>query len=180
MKSIFNHKNPRHIEILREELSRAKRSLNESYSADAIWDTMTQTDRKEALYVAKIPDPTPYLNASWDSIPADDQDLIDLADYAMASDSQAGRSLIRGIQNALRDNPDAQKFVDKFLKKIGRNNVNKITVDQASKLNTGIWQYISSNKSGPTWTASNLDPRDSISGQPTRNRDWRGGNWTGD
>jgi hypothetical protein len=178
---LFDINNSAHLKILREELFRAKRILQEGYSADSIWDTMTQTDRKEALYVAKVQDPTKYQDGVWDNIPADIQDLIDLSDYAIADDDQAGRSLLRGIQNAVRQNPTAQVFVDKFLKKIGRTELNKITVDQASKLNTGIWQYIASkNAPNNTTTTFDLNPRDVPSGAPSKNRDWRGGYYTGD
>ena len=53
---IFDHKNPTHIRILKEELARAKRIMNEStYNVDTIWDKMTEVERNEAfLQIFKI------------------------------------------------------------------------------------------------------------------------------
>ena len=80
MKPIFDIKNPRHMAILREELNRAKQILIEGYSADEIWQSMPDTDRNTVLYVAKATNPEELIKMSWDAIPADVQDLIDLSD----------------------------------------------------------------------------------------------------
>ena len=83
---IFDHTNPTHIRILKEELVRAKRIMNEStYNADTVWDKMTEVERNEALYVAKVPNPDELIKVVWDKIPADTQDIIDLSDYEIAN-----------------------------------------------------------------------------------------------
>jgi hypothetical protein len=160
--SIFDINNPRHKQILKEELARAKRLMEQSYSADAIWDTMTQKDRKEALYIAKEPNPDALLDVSWDEVPADVQDLIDLSDYELARKNQAGGSLLRGIKSAIKQHPDAERFVTKFLNMVGRENLDDITVNQAYKLNPALWQHISSKNPQATRTqsTSNIDPYD--------------------
>jgi hypothetical protein len=160
--NIFDINNPRHITILKEELARAKRLMEQSYSADGIWDTMTQRDRKEALYIAKEPNPDALLDASWDDIPADTQDLIDLSDYELARKNQAGGSLLRGIKTAIKQHPDAERLVAKFLNMVGRENLDDITVNQAYKLNPAIWKHIASKNPQPekVRSASNIDPYD--------------------
>jgi hypothetical protein len=160
--NIFNINNPRHKQILKEELARAKRLMEQSYNADDIWDSMSSTDRKEALYVAKEPNPDALLDVSWDEIPADTQDLIDLGDYELASTDQGARSMLRGIESALSKNPDAEIFVKKFLEKIGRTELRSITVKQAYKLNPALWQYIASKNpsAAKTQSTSNIDPYD--------------------
>jgi hypothetical protein len=161
--SIFDINNPRHKQILLEELARAKSLMEQSYSADAIWKSMNSVDRKEALYVAKEPNPDKFLNSEWDNIPADLQDLIDLGDYELASSDQGGRSMLRGINKALSSNPNADKFVAKFLKRVGRNNLQDITVKQAYKLNPALWQYIESQNTDSmpkAGASSGIDPYD--------------------
>jgi hypothetical protein len=142
--NLFNINDPRHKQILREELARAKRILQEGYSADEVWDKMTEEDRKTALYVAKSTNPDELITSTWDSIPADTQDLIDLSDFVLAKDDQGGRSMVRGIEYALKENPSSKRFVDKFLQKIGRSSLRDITLTQAYQLNPGLWQYIAS------------------------------------
>lgn len=176
--NIFNINDPKHRQILKEELARAKRLMEQSYSADGIWDTMTQRDRKEALYIAKEPNPDALLDASWDDIPSDIQDLIDLSDYELARKNQAGGSLLRGIKTAIKQHPDAERFVAKFLNMIGRENLDDITVNQAYKLNPALWNYIASkNPQQPkTTTQSNIDPYD----RENPSRGYMGSTYRGD
>ena len=130
------------------------------YNADDIWDSMNNMDRKEALYVAKEPNPDALLDSVWDNIPEDVQDLIDLGEYQLARKDQGGRSLLRGIESAIKENPEVSSFIDKFLKKIGRASIQDITVKQAYKLNPAVWQYIASKKpiASKTPADSNIDP----------------------
>jgi hypothetical protein len=160
--NIFDINNPRHITILKEELTRAKRLMEQSYSADAIWDTMTPDQRKEALYIAKERDPDALLDASWDDIPDNIQDLIDLSDYELARKNRSGDSLLRGIKAAIEQHPAAERFVTKFLNKVRIENLDDITVNQAYKLNPALWQYIASKNPQPekVRSASNIDPYD--------------------
>jgi hypothetical protein len=176
--NIFNINDPKHRQILKEELARAKRLMEQSYSADGIWDTMTQRDRKEALYIAKEPNPDALLDASWDDIPSDIQDLIDLSDYELARKNQAGGSLLRGIKTAIKQHPDAERFVAKFLNMIGRENLDDITVNQAYKLNPALWSHIASKnpQQSKTTTQSNIDPYD----RENPSRGYMGSTYRGD
>jgi hypothetical protein len=147
--NIFDINNPRHKQILKEEIARAKRLIEQSYNADAIWKSMTPDQRKEALYIAKELDPDALLDASWDDLPDDVQDLIDLSSYELARNNQGGGSMLRGIAFAMKENPVGQPFVKKFLEKVGRAELRDLTVDQSYKLNIALWQYIASTKPAP-------------------------------
>ena len=112
---IFDLNNPRHIAILKEELSAARR-LKESFDADAIWDSMSIDDRKSALYVAKSASPDDLINGKWDDIPADEQDLIDLGPYDQKADNrpagsdQGGRTNVRAIGNFIKTMTVTQSY----------------------------------------------------------------------
>jgi len=183
---IFDHKNPRHMQILKEELSRAKRILNEGYSADRIWALMTPEERETAILSTNDDDgpdlADQYAEDEWDAVPADLQDQIDLSEYELAMDDKFGRSLIRGTKNIIQENPGSSAFVSKFLKTVGRNTVEDLTVKQITKLNVGLQRYLESQKTTTSGmpTMTDLNPRDLPSGAPSKNRDWRGGMWTGD
>ena len=179
--SIFDINNPRHKQILKEELARAKRLMEQSYNADAIWDSMTPIDRKEALYIAKEPNPEALLNVAWDDIPADTQDLIDLGNYQYARDDQGARSMLRGIQDALKQHPESESFVKKFLAKVGRSEIRDITVIQAYKLNPALRQYINSKKPATvrsTSDQSDFNPYDMPGGQTSKG--YMGSTYRGD
>ena len=170
--NLFNINNPKHKQILREELARAKRILHEGYSADIIWDKMTKEDRETALYVAKATNPEQLIDVTWDEVPADIQDLIDLSDFELAKDDREGRNLLSGIDTALKT-PGNKQFADKFLKKIGRTSLRDITIKQATQLNLGIGQYIASKNKNSGIDVTNIDWKD-YDGTPNT-RDWRGG-----
>jgi hypothetical protein len=175
---IFDHKNPKHLQILKEELARAKKILNEEYSADRVWDAMSIKEKEQALS-ASDSNSDVSVESKWDEIPADVQDSIDLSDYELAIDDKFGRSMMRGIKNSLESDPRGKQFVNKFLKKIGRDSIDNITIDQAAKLNIGIRQFLGQDVIGTKFT-STYDPRQMPSGEPSKNRDWRGGMYTGD
>tara|TARA_R110000868_G_scaffold44694_2_gene148989 strand:+ start:5598 stop:6164 length:567 start_codon:yes stop_codon:yes gene_type:complete len=184
--TLFNHKSPTHIRILKEELARAKRILREGYSADTIWDKMTKEDRETALDVAEETNPDKFKTAlyvakiyieqlidiTWDEVPADIQDLIDLSDFKLAKDDREGRNLLSGIDTAIT-NPAGKQFVDKFLKKIGRTSLRDITIKQATQLNLGVGQYIASKNKNPGINVADIDWKD-YDGTSNR-QDWRGG-----
>jgi hypothetical protein len=62
--------------------------------------------------------------------------------------------MIRGIENAMKQHPEAKTFVDKFVQKIGRSSLQNITVKQSYQLNPAIWNYIASKKPGSVYTGS--------------------------
>ena len=143
---IFDHTNPRHIEILREEITRAKKILKEAYSADRLWGNMTPDERKDALNIAKASKPEEYLNKRWDDIPPDMQDLIDLSTYERATENQTGRSLYRGTKYAMTQDPLANRFVMTFLKQRNKAAIEELTVAEMSDLNVKLWRFVKRNE----------------------------------
>lgn len=170
---IFDHNNPKHLEILREELYRTKLILAEVYSADRLWGNMLPDERKGALYIAKVEDPDEYLDVAWDEIPADIQDLIDLSDYERATENNTGRSLYRGTKYAMTQDPAANRFVMAFLKKHNKAAIEELTVKEMSDLNVKLWHFVKRNEPAPKPYTSALDADSYKAGQG------RGG-WQGD
>ena len=161
---LFDSTNKQHLTILREELTRVKRILTEGaeYSADEVWAAMTPEERRKVAAGHENID-------TWDSVPADVQDNINLSDYELAKYDRSGRTYLRGIERFQKDITDP--VVEKFLKRVGRNSVDALTVDQAMKLNIVMQQYL--NRDTPERSMSDINPRD-FGGGPNR----RG--WTGD
>jgi len=175
--NIFDHTNPRHMAILKEELDRAKSILAEAsaYSADRLWGNMTPDERKSALYTAKAPNPDDYLNVSWDDIPADMQDLIDLSTYERATNNQTGRSLYRGTKYAMTQDPMANRFVMTFLKRHNKAAIEELTVEEMSDLNIKIWKFVKRNE-----PKINYDPnKTNLTADDYKAWQGRGG-WQGD
>ena len=172
---IFDETNPRHLEILREELKRAKRILTEAYSADRLWGNMTPDERKSALYVAKAPNPEEYLDKRWDDIPADLQDLIDLSQYERAIYSNTGNSLYRGTKHAMTQDPNSNRFVMAFLRQHGKATIEDLTYSEMSDLNHKIWRFVNRNK------PKNIQDPNRTSLTPDTYAAWRGRDgWQGD
>lgn len=176
MKTIFDHTNPTHLRILREELARMKNLILEArqYSADETWLNMSEKERKSALYAGKCEEK--YKDGEWDDIPADSQDLIDLSDYVLATTDPMGLGSIRATTKLIQSNSKAQQVVNQFLKKIERKSIDVITLTQADQLNLAIQQYINNNTDANFTTAANsIDwSKADQDGTPNR-RDWRGG-----
>jgi hypothetical protein len=142
---IFNFNNPRHLEILREELDRVSLILNEStgYSADEIWKNMNETERGLVLLNAGLNSPEPYNTESeWDNIPADLQDRLDISDYELAKYDMNSRVYLRGIETMKKRDPKTQQVIDTFLKKVNRPDVNSLTGKQAMQLNIAIQRVL--------------------------------------
>ena len=179
---IFDHKNPTHIRILKEELKRAKRIINEStYNADTVWDKMTEVERNEALYVAKVPNPNELIKVVWDKIPADVQDIIDLSDYELANTDKGGRTNIRGLEYGLTQHREAKIFVDKFLKKVGRASLKDITIKQSYLLQPAFWSYVNSKNPQQQIQRDTQNYTQSGATEPSRDPFYKGGaSWTGD
>jgi len=179
---IFNHRNLTHIRILKEELKRAKRIINEStFNVANVWDKMTEVERNEALYVAKVPEPDELIKVVWDKIPADTQNIIDLSDYEIASMDKNGRINIRGLEYGLTQHPEAKTFVDKFLKKVGRASLNDITIKQSYALQPAFWTYINSQRPQQQTQRNTQNNTQSGRTEPSRDPFYKGGaSWTGD
>ena len=164
--------------IYTEEAIRFGKILKE-YSADNIWNSMSDEDKQEALNVAKVEDSDALISVKWDDVPADIQDSINLFYYELAKDSREGQVYIRGIKNMVSENPDASKLVNKFLEKVKKTRLEDLNNSQAQKLNIAVGRFITSKSPGKDVTFD-INPRDTPSGAPSKNRDWRGGMWTGD
>jgi hypothetical protein len=179
---IFDHTNPTHVRILKEELKRAKRIMNESmYNADTVWDKMTEVERNEALHVAKVTNPDELIELQWDEIPADTQDIIDLSDYEIASMDKNGRINIRGLEYGLTQHPEAKTFVDEFLKKVGRASLNDITIKQSYELQLEFWSHVNSQRPQQQIQRNTQNNTQSGRTEPSRDPFYKGGaSWTGD
>jgi len=179
---IFNHRNLTHIRILKEELKRAKRIINEStFNVANVWDKMTEVERNEALYVAKVPEPDELIESKWDEIPDDIQNIIDLSDYEIASMDKIGRINIRGLEYGLTQHPEAKTFVNKFLKKVGRTSLKDITIKQSYILQPAFWSYVNSQKPQQQIQRDTQNDIQSGATEPSRDPFYKGGaSWTGD
>jgi hypothetical protein len=136
-KSFLN--NPLFRKILKEELDLVRNVINENYSADKIWSSMSEQDRENAL-LASADDNGPDLadryadETTWDNIPADIQDTLDLSDYELANDDQIGRTNLRAIASMSTKDPKAKQIVDKFMHAVGRQSIQTLTKKQSNKL----------------------------------------------
>lgn len=193
---IFDFKNPRHLEILREELHRVKMLMIESsYNEDKIWAAMTPDERWDAI-ASTHDDEGPdladeYADEIWDKVPDRITDLIDMSRYKLARfDRQFGEPLWRGIKTIrdinYKNDPDyekiktaIQKLIDEYCKNIGRE-FDNLTSKQAMELNVKVQRLTSQLKPKPGMStgSSNINPYDMPGGQPSRG--YMGAKWTGD
>ena len=152
--------------ILKEELEIVRNVINENYSADKIWSSMSEKDREDAL-LASADDNGPDLadqyadETTWDNIPADIQDTLDLSAYELANDNQIGRTHLRAIVALSSKDPKAKQISDKFVQAVGRQSIQTLTNNQADKLLNAIH----SRERGVTksWNPNdfgNINPRD--------------------
>lgn len=147
---IFNINDLEHKNILREELFRAKNIMIEAfaYSIDEIWDKMSREDRDTALYSAKVEDPDTIVNVTWDRIPADIQDQLDLSEYELAKYDQAGRTNLRAIENFMKTTNNLGQITGRFLSRVGRDRRNDLTIKQSYQLLKAIHEFM--NKTNPS------------------------------
>jgi hypothetical protein len=153
---IFDINNPRHKSILREELNRAQNILVEAfaYSVDEIWDKMSKEDRDTAVYAAKVEDPDAIVGVSWDKVPYDIQDQLDLSEYELAKYDQAGRTNLRAIENYMKTVPNLGQLTGRFLARVGRDRKNDLTIKQSYQLLNAIQKF---KESGSISNASSID-----------------------
>ena len=125
---IFNFNNPKHVQILKEELLRARRILREYNEAD-IWKRLTVTQREELL--SSIDDEMgpdfadEYAETDWLQIPDAITNRIDIsrytADYAKDVDKSA-MTYARGILEIIYNDSkfkNTKQMQDFIAKKIG-------------------------------------------------------------
>jgi|TARA_R110000782_G_scaffold113729_3_gene203889 hypothetical protein len=159
--NIFEFDNVKHLQILKEELLRAKRLMLE-YNEEATWDDnnglMNDRDRAQALLDVDDdlgPDlADEYMNTPWLEIPDTITNRINLRKWMSEPSSQPItmhiRSLTRGINNQIKNNPTAAKFVKAYLLKNMAQRIEELTSDQIKDLMDKLHQFQASLS---TWTA---------------------------
>jgi len=145
---IFDINNPRHVQILKEELVRARRIIREYNEAD-IWKRLTVTQREELL--SSIDDEMgpdfadEYAETDWLQIPDAITNRIDIsrytADYAKDVDKSA-MTYARGILEIIFDKDrfkNTKQLQDFIAKKIGS------TSTDAESMKMALMQYARDN-----------------------------------
>jgi len=137
---IFDSHNKRHLLILKEELQRVNR-LIESYNEETTWESMTTTQKEEALLSVDDdlgPDiADEYTDMPWLRIPDVITNRVDLRQYMQKPDRESRmftRSLMRGINNRVKEDSNAAKFVKAYLGKTLANQVEDLTSEQVKDL----------------------------------------------
>ena len=178
---IFDITNPRHQEILAEEIQRAKQILLREYNEDAIWASMSDDERWDTIASVRDDegpdDADRYASEKWDDIPDSLTDRMDLSVFQKASMDQGGRTNIRAINNYIKKNPEIQKLVDAFLKKVKRNTLDDITTTQSYKLLRAVHKF-NPSEGWNMRVGTNYNPYEAPGGEPSRGP--MGGSWTGD
>lgn len=137
---IFDIKNPRHIQILKEELHRAKYILRE-YNEAEIWNRLTVQQREELLSTVDDdmgPDfAAEYAETDWLQIPDAITNRIDVsrytADYARSVDKSA-LMYARGIFDIIFDESrfkNTKQLQDFIAKTVGAANTEPDTLKMA-------------------------------------------------
>jgi hypothetical protein len=185
---IFDFKNPSHVQILREEVQRVKKILAEGYkySETEIWDAMSEDERYNAILATRDDDgpdlADQYADQSWDQIPDDITNGINLSDYQLAKYSiNFGTSNLRAIDSFKKSDPDVTKLVDAFIKSVGRKDLLSLTVDQSTKLLLAIHKLRAAKSPQPVRPASGTsknNPYDMPGGRPSTG--YMGAKYTGD
>jgi len=147
---IFNINNPKHVQILKEELIRARRILREYNEAD-IWKRLTVTQREELL--SSIDDEMgpdfadEYAETDWLQIPDAITIRIDIsrytADYAKDVDKSA-MTYARGILEIIYNDSkfkNTKQMQDFIAKKIGTSSTDMQSMKMA------LMQYARDNSS---------------------------------
>jgi len=192
---IFDFKNPKHVQILKEELHRARRILRE-YNEAEIWNGLTVQQREELL--SDVDDDMgpdfadEYAETDWMQIPDAVTNRINLsryvADYARSVDKSA-LMYARGIFDIINDEArfkNTKQLQDFIAKQIGS------TATDAESLKMALMQYARDNSA--KMMKLNIDTQKmaqsttpisigKLSGAtpPSRNPGYMGGaEWTGD
>lgn len=192
---IFNIKNPRHVQILKEELRRARYILRE-YNEAEIWKRLTVQQREELL--SDVNDDmgsdfaAEYAETEWMQIPDVITNRIDISkytsDYAQSVDKSA-LTYARGIFDIIYDTnrfKNTKQLQDFIAKTIGSTSTDPETMKMA------LMQYARDNSAKmmklnieTQQMAQSITPSGTgnIGGAttPSRNPGYMGGaEWTGD
>jgi hypothetical protein len=190
---IFNYKNPKHLQILEQELRRARRIIREYNEAD-IWKRLTIQQREELL--SDVDDDMgpdfadEYAETDWMQIPDVITNRIDLdkydTKYAQSIDKRA-LMFARGIFDMIYDDArykNTKQMQDFIAKKIGASSTEpeilKMALMQHARDNSAKMMDLNietQRMSVPT--IANFNGK--ISGETKPSRDpFSGNDWTGD
>jgi hypothetical protein len=195
---IFDEKNPRHIQILKEEIIRAKQILKE-YNESDLWKNLSIDVRKAAL-MSVDDDMGPdfadeYANTEWMQLPDVITNRIDLNRFEIPDNINP-----MALANFIQQNASKLPNVAWYQASVGP----KLRTDQIVKLlQSGLTstKYLTKDIIGHILSSTPditidykqlIDSSDSASFTPispqgsgtiggaTKNKDWRGGMYTGD
>jgi hypothetical protein len=192
---LFNINNPRHVEILKEELTRAKSILREYNEAD-IWKRLSIPIRQQLLRNVDIEMgkdfATEYANTDWLKIPDAVTNRIDISNYSddfIKSISKRASMFARGIFEIIYDNTRYRNTIqlqNYIAKTIGA------TSTQPDAIKTALMQYAQNNPDAMqdlnikiqrmSVSKMPIGTTTSIGGtKPSSNPNYAGGSsWTGD
>lgn len=174
---IFDIKNPKHVQILKEELIRARRILRE-YNESDIWKRLTVQQREELLSSVDAemgPDfADEYAETEWMQIPDAVTNRIDLSkytgNYAKSVDKSA-LTYARGIFDIIYDEArfkNTKQLQDHISRKVGA------TSTDPQSLKMALMQYAKNNSA----KMMNLNVEIQQMAQPVNN--WMGGKLSGE
>ena len=160
---IFDFNDPRHVQILREELARAKKLMIEGnvLNNEEIWTAMPDQDRFEVVSGAtddvdeaeRLSDP----KQPWSELPDEISSNIDLAPYQLArKDIRFGEPLHRGIiyirdvtfKDDVNIKNSIQKLIELFCLDVDRK-FDDLTSNQAMDLNIKVQKLVDTLKPAP-------------------------------
>lgn len=191
---LFDFKNPRHVQILKEEISRARRILREYNEAD-IWKRLTVQQREELLTQVNAelgPDfASEYSESEWLEIPDAITNRINIskytADYAKSVDKSAFM-YARGIFDIIFDEArfkNTKQLQNFIAKTVGADSTEpetlKMALMQFARDNSAKMMKL--NVETQRMAQSNTTMGGSFSGatKPSSNPFYMGGSeWTGD
>jgi len=190
---IFDFKNPKHVQILKEELSRAKRLLRE-YNENEMWNNMPEPLRRVALASADDdmgPDfADEYADMDWMRIPDTITNRINLSDYALPK--RVSKSKLADWMSSNRTKlgsgilyPDANHSVDGVIKFLQQGNPSQYYIAKviAELIERGVRINFKDIEDAPKTdvdisSGTGMDPYSMPGGSTSKG--YMGGKWSGD
>ena len=190
---IFDFKNPKHVQILKEELVRAKRILKE-YNENEMWNNMPEPLRRVALSSADDdmgPDfADEYANMDWMRIPDTITNRINLSDFALPK--RVSKSKLAEWMKTNRTKlgsgilyPEAHHSVDGVIKFLEQGNPSQYYIAKviAELIERGVRINFKDIEDAPKLdvdisSGTGMDPYSMPGGSPSKG--YMGGKWTGD
>lgn len=190
---IFDFKNPKHVQILKEELVRAKRILKE-YNENEMWNNMPEPLRRVALLSADDdmgPDfADEYADMDWMRIPDTITNRINLSDFALPKRVSKTKlaEWLKTNRSKLGSGvlyPDANHSVDGVIKFLEQGNPSQYYIAKviAKIIERGIVMNFKDIEDGVKTdidisSGTGMDPYNMPGGSPSKG--YMGSKWTGD